>query len=137
MISVLINPAHRAPVKNNKVRLIIKSFLKKKKIDNVEISLRFVGNQEMRKLNKKYRGVDRLTTVLSFCQQEEKEGQAFKNPPTKVKSLGDIIICPGQARKEGRTLESLLIHGLKNLIKFDGRQSRLLSEISSSKSFRT
>jgi probable rRNA maturation factor len=133
MISVLIRRASRSPAQNNKAQKIIKSFLEKKKIDNVEVSLVFVKREIMRRLNKQYRGIDRATTVLTFSQQEKDKGQAFLKSPRKLKILGDLIICLEEAEKKGYSLEELLIHGLKNLIKNDQRQSGLLSQISSSK----
>lgn len=136
MISVLIKPTNRSPVQNNKAHQIIESFLKKQRIDNVEVSLRFVDSQEMRKLNKQYRGLDEPTTVLTFSQQETEEGQAFPKPPGKLISLGDLVICLAEAKKQSWSLEQLLIHGLKNLIKVNERQSGLLSQISSSKNLR-
>lgn len=137
MISVLINPANRSPVQNNKAHQIIESFLKKQKIDDVEVSLRFVNSQEMRQLNRQYRGLDEPTTVLTFSQQETKKGQAFPKPPGKLKSLGDLVVCLTEAKKQNQPLERLLIHGLKNLIKVNERQPSLLSQISTSENLRT
>ncbi len=135
MISVLIKPAKCSPAQSNKARQIIESFLRKQKIDNVEISLRFVGRQEMRRLNQQYRGIDRPTTILTFSQQETKEGQAFPKPPGKLISLGDLVICLSEAEKQNLSLEQLLNHGLKNLI--NERQAGLLSKISAPKNLRT
>jgi len=137
MISVLIKPTNRSPAQNNKACQIIETFLKKQKIDNVEISLRFVDSQEMRKLNQQYRGLDEPTTVLTFSQQETEEGQAFPKPQRKLISLGDLVICLAEAKKQNQSLEQLLIHGLKNLIKLNERQPGLLSQISTSKNLRT
>ncbi|OGV89983.1 rRNA maturation RNase YbeY [Microgenomates group bacterium RBG_19FT_COMBO_39_10] len=137
MISVLIKPTNRSPVQNNRDQKIIKSFLEKEKIDNVEVSLIFVKSQAMRQLNKHYRGIDQVTTVLTFSQQEKKEGQAFPESPRKLKILGDLIICLEEAEKKGYSLEELLVHGLKNLIKVNERQPGLSSQISSSKNLRT
>lgn len=124
MISVLINQAGSTPVQDKKVRQIISSFLRKKKIDDVEVSLEFVDKQEMQALNKKYRGIDKPTTVLTFSQQD-------------LKILGDIVICLEEAKKQGLTLEQLLIHGLKNLVKINEQRPSFLSQISSSKNLRT
>mgnify|MGYP003681892355 CR=1 FL=1 len=89
----------------------------------------------MRKLDRKYRGIDKPATVLTFSQKEEKEGQAFKEPPIKLKTLGDVVICLEEAKRQGQSLEQLLIHGLKNLTEFDEQRTGLLSQISSPKSF--
>lgn len=134
MISVLIKPAKCSPAQGNETRQIIEFFLRKQKIDNVEISLKFVGRQEMRRLNQQYRGIDRPTTILTFSQQETKEGQAFPKPLRKLVSLGDLVICLAEAKKQNQSLKQLLIHGLKNLI--NERQTGLLSQISTSKSLR-
>ncbi|HUV43094.1 MAG TPA: rRNA maturation RNase YbeY [Patescibacteria group bacterium] len=137
MISVLIKPVNRSPAQNNKAQKIIKSFLEKEKIDNVEVSLIFVKGQIMRRLNRQYREIDQVTTVLTFSQQEKNEGQAFPESPRKLKILGDLVICLEEAEKKGYSLEELLVHGLKNLIKANERQQSLLSQISSSKNLRT
>ncbi|MBU3957169.1 rRNA maturation RNase YbeY [Patescibacteria group bacterium] len=137
MISVLIKPTNRSPAQNKRACQIIESFLKKQKIDNVEVSLRFVNSQGMRELNRQYRGIDKPTTVLTFSQQETKEGRAFPKPPRKLISLGDLVICLAEIQKQSQSLEPLLIHGLKNLIKVNERQSGLLSQISTPKNLRT
>ncbi len=137
MISVLIKPANYSPTQNNKASQIIELFLNQQKIDNVEISLSFISSQEMRRLNKQYRGLDKPTTVLTFSQQEIKEGQAFPKPLRDLRSLGDLVICLEQANNQSQSLEELLIHGLKNLIKTNERQPNLLSKISSPKNLRT
>lgn len=137
MISVLIKPVNRSPAQNKKVRRIVKTFFKKQKIDNVEVSLRFVNSQEMRQLNRQYRGLDEPTTVLTFSQQETEEGQAFPKPQRKLISLGDLVICLAEAKKQDQSFEQLLIHGLNNLIKANERQPGLLSQVSTSKNLRT
>lgn len=137
MISVLIKPTNRFPAQTKKARQIIESFFKKQKIGNIEVSLRFVDSQEMKRLNQRYRGFDEPTTVLTFSQQETKEGQAFPKPPRKLVGLGDLVICLTEAKKRNQSLEQLLIHGLKNLIKVNERQPGLLSQISTSENLRT
>jgi len=137
MISVLIKPTNRSPAQSKKARQIVKTFFKKQKIDNVELSLRFVNSQEMRQLNRQYRGLDKPTTVLTFSQQETEEGQAFPKPQRKLISLGDLVICLAEAKKQDQSFEQLLIHGLKNLLKINEQQPGLLSQVSTSKNLRT
>lgn len=131
MISVLISPANRSPAQNDKARQITESFLKEQGISDVGISLKLVSPREMRQLNKKYRGMDEPTTILTFSQQEKKSGQAFPKP---LRILGDIVICLEEAKRQKLSLEQLLRHGLKNLI---NEQPDLLSQVSSSKNLRT
>lgn len=68
------------------------------------INLVFVDGKTAERLNKKYRGQDYTPTVLSFCYND---GQA---------TIGEIIICLSEAKKQNLTLEKLVNHGLKNLL---------------------
>jgi probable rRNA maturation factor len=81
--------------------------------------IRIVGEEEMRALNRDYRGQDRATNVLSF---------PFEAPPgVPVDHLGDIVIC---ARVVGREAGSqgkpprdhwahLVVHGVLHLLGHD------------------
>ena len=136
MISVLIDSAEQSSVDRAKVKKIVESFLQKQKVDDVEISLKFVGREEMRRLNRDYRDLDEPTTILAFSQQEQKKGRAFKKPPFIVRNLGDLVLCREEMEKKGLSLKELLVHGLKNLLRFDG-QSGLLTKIPTAKNLRT
>jgi probable rRNA maturation factor len=64
-----------------------------------EISLVIIGEKRIRLLNKKFRGIDRVTDVLSFGNEEvENEFAKFISPPDKIIYLGEIFICYPQAR---------------------------------------
>lgn len=73
-----------------------------------QLSVAFVGNKKSQKFNKKYRGKNKPTNILSF-------------PLSKTE--GEIIICLAEARKDAknfsRTYEEfipfLFIHGLFHL----------------------
>jgi len=75
----------------------------------------------MRALNRRYRGIDHATDVLSFSQRE---GQFSDLRPD---ILGDIVIsvptAVRQARERnhslGREIERLLVHGLLHLLGYD------------------
>ena len=81
----------------------------------VETGIAFVGDAEIRKLNRRYRGKDRPTDVLSF-EAEDEEG-----------NLGDLIVsvpyAARQAKSSGRSLRreiaDLLIHGTLHLLGYD------------------
>jgi len=85
---------------------IDKSFLKtlaknvlKRENRIVDISIVLVGEEKIRELNKKYRGKDEATDVLSFGD-----------------NLNEIVICPAVAKKE---LEKVLIHGILHLLGYE------------------
>jgi len=108
--------------------------------DEVEISLAIVGDGRIRKLNKMYRGKNRVTDVLSFENRsvipylakafprlKKNKNIEFVDPPDNVKRLGEIILCYPQAKKQARRLNHslekeltiLLIHGMLHLLGYD------------------
>ena len=87
-----------------------------------EISILFIGDQGIRDLNQRFRGVDRSTDVLSFPQ-------LFEGLPeiSGALILGDVAIsletALRQTKKHGLSLEEeltlLLIHGILHLLGYD------------------
>ncbi len=88
---------------------------------DAELSVLFVGDRAMRSLNRRYRGKDKTTDVLSFALQEG--GFSHVQPGM----LGDIVIsvpaAGRQARDAGhsvqREIDQLLVHGLLHLLGYD------------------
>jgi probable rRNA maturation factor len=99
-------------------------------LHKAEISILFVNDERMRILNRRYRGIDRTTDVLSFPQNEFISPNAEHLTPNAV--LGDIVISlpktKKQAEENGLTfhqeLKKLLIHGLLHLIGYDHEINR-------------
>ncbi len=85
-------------------------------------TLVFTGDDEIRSLNREFRGLDRATDVLSFHMQEL---QAEADPAGNGVFLGDIVISVQTAsRRAGRArldheLERLAVHGLCHLFGHD------------------
>jgi len=83
------------------------------------------GDATVRDLNRRYRGEDAPTDVLSFSQREN--GGEFVLPPGEPARLGDVIIslpaARRQARRVGHSLQReialLLVHGLLHLLGYD------------------
>lgn len=88
---------------------------------NLEISLTVTDNEEIHRINREFRGVDRPTDVLSFPQFEAGE------PIPYGASLGDIVISlPKMAEQakefghsERREFCFLFVHGLLHLLGYD------------------
>jgi len=86
-----------------------------------EATIRLAGEDEVRSLNREYRGRDRATDVLSFPLGEKLPDGLY---------AGDILVCrpvaEEQARRSAHSLERelllLAIHGLLHLKGFDHEQ---------------
>ncbi|MDC2829960.1 rRNA maturation RNase YbeY [Limosilactobacillus mucosae] len=102
--------------------------------DNTEISLTFVHNPQIRKLNAQYRGVDRATDVLSFALEDDSDDSPILLDPELAaqipENLGDLFISidkvAEQARFLGhsadRELGFLIVHGFLHLNGYDHEQ---------------
>ncbi len=92
---------------------------------SAEISVRFVNDEEIRRLNLKYRQKDTSTDVLSFPLGIE--GVYDVNNDTGAQLLGDIVIsvehAVEQAERYGHTLQReigyLTVHSMLHLLGYD------------------
>jgi len=103
----------------------VKSILSALECNEAELSLLFVDDGDMLRLNRTWRGKDRPTDVLAFSQQEG------LIPPGQENLLGDVVISvesAGRQAKERRTsieqeLDALLVHGILHLFGYDHEAS--------------
>ncbi len=94
-----------------------------KKMDS-EVGLIIAGDEEIQKLNHRYRGKNQPTNVLSFANQEMAEGV---QPEPDARYLGDIYIGYSCLAREAQDLKiskrerfaQLFVHGLLHLLGFD------------------
>ncbi|MCL2421877.1 MAG: rRNA maturation RNase YbeY [Defluviitaleaceae bacterium] len=95
---------------------------------NIEISISFVGKDEIQELNHQYRDINQVTDVLSFPFTEPESWHKSDSPSNDMPTiLGDIIICTDVAREQAETyghslareLGFLTIHGLLHLAGYD------------------
>lgn len=94
----------------------ILNVIKEKNLDGIfEIDLKFVDKDEIHKLNKKYRGNDKPTDVLSFPIQNDISNTNIDAPVL----LGDIIICPEMAEE---SIEKLISHSTLHLLGFHHKE---------------
>ena len=86
-----------------------------------EVSVAFVDDRTMRRLNKQYRRIDTVTDVLSFAECESVGSKQ------QTKYLGEIIIAYPYAHKQARLqkhslkreIVTLLVHGFLHLVGYD------------------
>jgi len=98
----------------------------------VEVSVTFTDNEKIRELNKKFRGIDRSTDVLSFPLFDY-EGESEEPPVDElIGMLGDIVISLEQAKKQadeyGHSFEReaafLCVHSMLHLLGYDHETSK-------------
>ena len=90
-----------------------------------EISVTFVDDEEIHKLNKQFRNIDRATDVLSFPLGEN--GVYDVNHDTGAKMLGDIVISIEHAIMQSklydhslqREIAFLTVHSMFHLLGYD------------------
>lgn len=113
---------------------------------NYELNIVFVEKEEIKRLNKKYRNVDRETDVLSFSYAESDSEPVFKKDTDEFGdknepfTIGEIIICPEVAEENAckektnwnSELEIILLaaHGILHIYGYDHkeRESRIEME---------
>lgn len=83
-----------------------------------------ISQAEMKKLNGQYRGLKKVTDVLSFSRLEGKS-------PAPYPDAGDILICGARAREQASVwgnslleeLSRLTVHGTLHLFGYDHERS--------------
>ena len=91
--------------------------------EDVEISITFVNDEEIKELNAQYRDIDKVTDVLSFPQFESPE----ELPEEGEIILGDVVLNVEQAKRqaeeyghsEEREIIYLFVHSLLHLLGYD------------------
>lgn len=100
----------------------------------LEVSILITDDEEVHRLNQRYRGVNHTTDVLAFplaansgaaCKGNCKE--IFILPPDATYQLGEVIISYPQAQRQaeeadtsvGEEVTRLLVHGFLHLFRYD------------------
>lgn len=130
-MEVLIkNQQKIAKIHRQRIREIIKNIIQYLKVDEkTEISILFTDDKFIKSLNKKYRGINKSTDVLTFNLEE---GDLKFPEVDKNKLLGDIVVSVETAQRQANNLNHnlekelmiLLIHGLLHLIGYDHEEDR-------------
>ena len=94
----------------------------------------FVDGEEIRRLNREMRSVDKVTDVLSFPSLDGIKGQAIRGEdyPYEIDEegrlmLGSVVVCCDRAREQAeeyghsyeRELHYLLVHGIMHCLGYD------------------
>jgi rRNA maturation RNase YbeY len=111
------------------LRRTVQTMLKKAGYPDFDLGIWLTTNATIRRYNKKYRGKDKATDILSFpFHADLKPGQKIKVSTEDDKNLGDIIISVAYAQKEAKPtwnrrfdehLVALIAHGIAHLLGHD------------------
>jgi probable rRNA maturation factor len=110
---VLLNPNHYPESGTRRLRPWLAALLASLAPRAESLGVRFVGDREMRRVNRQFRGRDRTTDVLSF--------------PGEDGHLGDVLVSVPTARRQAaaaghdvdRELKTLLLHGVLHCLGHD------------------
>ncbi|WP_298837844.1 rRNA maturation RNase YbeY [Clostridium sp.] len=121
------------------IKDVIEYTLKEEKllIDN-EVSVIFIDNEEIKEINKKYRGIDKITDVLSFPMLNYPENKVFKEVYINHKFdesdlydeklvIGDVALSLEKSKEQSeefghsfiRECAYLTVHSILHLLGYD------------------
>ena len=123
MINLYFNKAIDCPWSLDKIQQVFNQIEKITKVKG-KVEVNIVGDKEIKDLNFRYRGLKKVTDVLSFAWQEDKV--------IKSDSLGQIYICYPQIVRQAKTFSvkpgeefvRMLAHGFLHIIGHDHGQKK-------------
>jgi probable rRNA maturation factor len=94
---------------------------------SIEVSVKFTSDDEVRVLNRDYRGKDKPTNVLSFPMVAPDLIEMIANTDDGEVLLGDIVLAHGTCAREAEAREitiaahatHLIVHGTLHLLGYD------------------
>lgn len=132
MISIIISSDPRYNINRLAIREIVLNVLSHHRVfGKMEVGINVVGDRKMHELNKRYRGVDTTTDILSFALEDPQSKNlqhiprvGFIAAPDKILRLGDIVISYPQAVADAALdgiqvedeISNLVEHGIKHLL---------------------
>lgn len=132
MVNIIVNSDPRYNINKASIRAAVSEILGKLRISGrIELGINIVGDRKMHELNRKHRGLDTTTNILSFALEDP--GPAglqhipkigFVASPDKWLRLGDIVISYPQAIEDAsldgisvdEEVRNLVEHGLNHLL---------------------
>lgn len=103
------------------IKRVLKYGTKKESLKNVEFNVIFVDDEKIHEINRDYRGIDRVTDVITFALEDNLDVVLEK------RILGDIYISVDKAKVQAveyghsflRELCFLAVHGFYHLLGYD------------------
>jgi probable rRNA maturation factor len=133
-VSIRIETPFRGRLDRAALRRLAVRVLKAESVEPpAEVSLAVTDDETVRDLNRRYRGLDEPTDVLSFGHEAAAapfgrvRTAPFVTPPDGVRRLGEVILsyptAERQAGEAGRSVQEeaahLVVHGILHLLGYD------------------
>lgn len=127
---IIYNKIDKSKEYENIINNVIEECFKTEKMDGLKlyISITLTVPEEIKKLNKKYRNIDKETDVLSFPMFEKEEIEKLIKDNYKIDDcLGDIVISIERVKNQAiqyghsfeRELSYMCVHGFYHLMGYD------------------
>lgn len=133
MINIIISSDPRYRINRESIRQAVLGIIQDHRITGrVEIGVNIVGDRKIHELNRKYRGIDSPTDILSFALEETTPANlrfigsrhGFIAAPDKILRLGDIVLSHPQAVEDAsidgisvdEEIRNLVEHGTLHLL---------------------
>ena len=119
----------RIPLRRTEIERLAQRILGATGEAQADVSLSFIGDASMRRLNRQYRRKDATTDVLAFPMRHIRTHFTPHVSRFTSSMLGDVVISLPQAARQARErglplhheLATLLIHGMLHLLGYDHR----------------
>lgn len=127
-INIQVAPHLGAKVDEVALRRLAAEVLSQEEVaEQTELSLIITDDEALRELNRRFRGVDAPTDVLSFGAGTEEH---FVSAPEGPPYLGDVVISYQRALAQaeelgqaaGSELKLLVVHGILHLLGYDHQE---------------
>lgn len=132
MINIIVQSDPRYNVNKIAIKLAVLQVLQRHKVTGkVELGITIIGDRKMHELNRKYRGIDSTTDILSFALEDTADSSlqhiprvGFIASPDKWLRLGDIVISYPQIVEDAsldgisvdEEIRTLVEHGVNHLL---------------------
>ena len=130
MIEINYNNIEELPNEEVLIKKVVQAVLENEGVKHdLDLYITLTNNEEIHKINKEYRNVDRPTDVLSFPMYERDEIKNLKvdKNSDEEEILGDIIVSIEKVKEQAeeyghsfeRELAYLVTHGCLHLLGYD------------------
>lgn len=132
MINIIVTSDPRYNINKASIRVAVSQILQRHRLlGRIELGINIVGDRKMHELNRKYRGLDFTTDILSFALEDPNSVSlqhipriGFVASPDRWLRLGDIVISYPQALEDAsmdgiavdEEIRSLVEHGVNHLL---------------------